>query len=160
MLCKYHVAGNFRWYKISRNCTYKKFSWFNFRSFSTSRAHPCQLIACMTLHVFSAHLRLRGSYSRGTQPVREKCEIFQLYGLILHCLPPHNLPPPSLPSPTTTTSLVPGPAHLLEKLGKAIGMRPISHSKLSDLIGCLIFQNMRTAKIGPGDEASPMNTVL
>jgi hypothetical protein len=45
--------------------------------FSTSRPHPRQSIACVISHVFSAHLRFRG-----TQPIREKhdhAKISRLY---------------------------------------------------------------------------------
>jgi hypothetical protein len=39
------------------------------------RPHPRRSFACRTSNVFSAHLRFRGSYFCGTQPIRKKREI-------------------------------------------------------------------------------------
>jgi hypothetical protein len=60
MRASYRIAGNFRWCKFVR-------------AFSLSRPHPRRSIACMTSHF----LQLRGSYSRGSQPIHEKCELLQ-----------------------------------------------------------------------------------
>jgi hypothetical protein len=68
----YRVAGNVLWYKISWNCMLalqKKMSFFLYLHLLHVETTPKSIDA---YNMSSCFLRFRGSYFRGTQPIREK----------------------------------------------------------------------------------------